>query len=132
MIRPITRPSSTTGTTSTRWCRKISATWVSEKSGADVDVLGGHVLADRLAAAGVALLERLVERASQERGAAELVEVAGEQRAHELALAEDAGEALALVDDRQRRQVALEQPADRGLDRVVGVQQRRLAQDEAR
>ena len=34
--------------------------------GADVDVLGVQVLADGLVAAGVALLERLVERAAQE------------------------------------------------------------------
>ena len=72
--------------------------------------------ADELDAAAVALLERLVERAAQERGALELLEVAGEERAHELALAEDAREAVALVDHRQRRQRAVQQRGDRGLD----------------
>ena len=81
--------------------------------GADVDVLGVHVLADGLDAAA----SRFSSVSSSERrrkpGALELVEVAREQRRHELALAEDAGVALALVDDGQRGQLAVEHGAHR-------------------
>ena len=75
--------------------------------GADVDVLGVHVLADGLDR-GSASRFSSASSSERRRNAAplELVEVAGEQRADELALAEDARVALALVDDRQRRQVA--------------------------
>ena len=96
--------------------------------GADVDVLAVHVLLDALAAAGVALFEGLVEGAAQEGGALELVEVAGEQGAHELAFAEDAGVAARGVDDGQGGEVAVEQSPDGVFDRVVGVEGFRVAQ----
>ena len=67
VMTPSTRPSSTTGTTSTRWCRKISATWVSEKSGPTSTCSVFMYCADRLRPAAVALLERVVERARDER-----------------------------------------------------------------
>jgi len=97
--------------------------------GADLDVLGVHVLPDRLGAAARAPLERLVERALDEGDVAQLLEIAREQRLHELAFAEDPGVALARVDDRKRGRFAVEHSADRNLDRVVHVQRRRRAQD---
>src|SRR5919112_224862 len=52
----------------------------------DRDVLRVHVPADRLGAALVALLERLVEAAAHEARVLELPQVAGEDGAEELAL----------------------------------------------
>ncbi len=63
----------------------------------DDDVVGGQVLADRLERARLAALDRLVDRARDHRRGAELAHVAGKQRGHELALAEDAGEAAVLA-----------------------------------
>ena len=107
-MTPMTSRSSTTGTSSTRWWRKISATWASEKSGADVDVLGVHPVAHGFELAAGALLERALERARDEAGVLELAEVAGEDGGDELALAEDPAVSAIVVDDGERGQAAVD------------------------
>src|SRR5687767_10905340 len=59
--------------------------------GWDVDVLGVHVLGDRLHAAGLSLLEHGVDRLRDEGRVLEAAEVAGKQGGDELAFAEDPG-----------------------------------------
>ena len=78
-----------------------------------------------------ALLERLVERARDEARVAERLEVAGKQRADELALAEDPQQLAARVDDRQRGRVGLDEPRDGVAQALVVAQQRDLAADGA-
>jgi hypothetical protein len=56
----------------------------------------------------------------------ELVEVAREERAHELALAEDAAQSSGAVDDRQRRQIAAKQLPHGLVDAVFAAQYGRV------
>jgi Na+/H+ antiporter NhaD/arsenite permease-like protein len=86
----------------------------------------GYWWALALGATALALFERLVERATQEGGTLELIEIAREQRAHELALAEDPGEAPVTIDDRQGRKAALEEAADRYDEAIVAVERLRF------
>ena len=123
---PVTAPSSTIGTTSTRWWRKISASCGVGGVAADLDVVGRHVLADRLSGGRRAALEHVVERLRTKPAEPSVVEVAGEHRVDELALAEDA-------EKRSRRR----RPAGRArrppgrvdslADRLVVLQDRDLA-----
>jgi hypothetical protein len=99
--------------------------------GADVDVLGVHVVADRLVAAARSFLDRIVERARHEAGVLELLEVAGEESAHEFALAEDADELVLGVHHRERGEADVEDLLDRGADGFVAAQQGRLADEVA-
>jgi hypothetical protein len=84
----------------------------------------------RLVAAGVAALERGVDRVREKPGVLEIGEVAGEHRAHELALAEDAGVSAVRRDDGQRGQVAVDQRADRAPELLVGADRGRLLDDQ--
>ncbi len=86
----------------------------------DDDVVGGQVLADRFAGAGLATLDHLVDRALDHRRGAELADVTRKQRRHELALAEDAREAAIGLDRGQARQLGLDQPLHGWPDQLVG------------
>ncbi len=88
--------------------------------------------ADGVVAAAGAFLERLLERARDEAGVAELLEVAGEERGDELALAEDAGQPAVAVDHRQRGKATVENGAHGVLDAVVAAQRRCLADERVR
>jgi hypothetical protein len=93
----------------------------------DVDVLRVHVAADRLGPALLALLERLVQAPAHEARGLELPQIAREDGAQELPLAEYAGEPVAVVEHRQRRQVGCEQRPGRLHDGVAVAQGRGLA-----
>ena len=67
-----------------------------------------------------------------ERGVAELADVAREQRGDELALAEDADEPLVGVDDREGGQPGVDDRRDGLADRLVGPSSGNLAVDERR
>ena len=113
VMTPRTRWFSTTGTSRTRWWRKISATCGVGEVAADVNVLGVHPVAHGFALAAGALLQRALERARDEAGVLELAEVAGEDGGDELALAEDAAVAPVVVDHRERGQAAVDDDAAR-------------------
>jgi anti-sigma factor RsiW len=96
---------------------------------ADVDVLGVHVVPDGLAAAAGSLLEGVVERALNKAGVFELFEVAGEERAHELALPEDAHQMFFRVEDGQRGEAAVEHLLDGAPHFLREAQQGRFADE---
>ena len=88
----------------------------------DHHVVGGQVAADRLEPAGLASLDRLVERALDHRCRRQFAEVAGKQRGHELPLAEDPGEVAVLLDRRQPRKPGVHDLPGRVSDQLVGAE----------
>jgi hypothetical protein len=92
----------------------------------DGNAVGVHVLRYRFAGARRSLLERLIEPAGDEGGGMELADVPGEERRHELALAEQTHEQAVRVDDGKRWQSAREQGAYCSRDRLVLPQGRSL------
>ena len=95
----------------------------------DVDVLGVHVLPDRLDPAGLALLERLVERARRKPASLSCSRYPGNSAAMNSRSPKMPAK-RSRRRHRKRRQAALEQPPDGRLDRVVGVQHGGSVQSE--
>ena len=109
---------------STRWCRKISASSVSENS----SLTSMWSVFMCLATGSSAQVERFSSASSSERrheaGVAERLQVARKQRADELALAEDAQQLAIRVDDRQGGHAGLEDLRDGVAQALVVAQQR--------
>src|SRR5215210_7079410 len=93
-----------------------------------VHALREDVLTDRLRPALLPPVERLVEAAADEAGVLELLQVAREHRAEELALPEDPDRSLAPVDDGQSGQIAAQQRPRRLQDGVLASQERGITQ----
>jgi hypothetical protein len=81
-------------------------------------VIGREVALDRLCAAALAALDRLVDRALDHCRRGQLAHVAGEKGGHELTLAEDSRELAVPVHRRKRRQVRADYTVGGHADRV--------------